>query len=109
MNTGQLLENFVIAEFEKRRKIGSIHADQLFYYKSSAGREIDLIFEAGGIVHAIEIKSSRTLHGRDIRNLAFFRDQTKRSVKTFLFYLGEEYHDIDGVTVIPAAALFQGS
>jgi len=108
MNTGQLLENFVIAEFEKRRKIGMIHTHQLFYHKSSAGRKIDLVYETGGIVHAIEIKSSRTFHRRDIRNLIFFRENAKHPVKTFLFYLGEEYHHMDGVTVIPVAALFRG-
>ena len=109
MNAGQLVENFVIAEFEKRRKIGMIHADQLFYYKSSAGREIDLVFETGGIVHAVEIKSSRTFHRRDIRNLIFFRDNAKHPVKTYLFYLGEEYHNMDGVKVIPVTALFRGA
>jgi uncharacterized protein len=81
---------------------------RLFYYKSSAGHEIDLVYETGGIVHAIEIKSSRTFNRRDIRSLIFFRENAKRPVRSFLFYLGEEYHHMDGVTVLPMAALFRG-
>jgi len=108
INDGQLLENFVIAEFEKRRKIGLINTDQFFYYKSGAGREIDLVFETDGLIHAIEIKSTRTPHHRDIRNLRHFKEQSKRPVKSALFYLGDEYLDMDNVAVIPVAALFQG-
>ena len=37
-----MTENFVLAEFEKRRKLGMIKADQFFYYKSAGGNEIDL-------------------------------------------------------------------
>ena len=109
MNEGQLLENFVIAEFEKRRKLAMIETDHLFYYKSGAGREIDLVFEAGGFIHAIEIKSTRIPNRRDIQNLIYFREHTKRPVKSFLFYLGEEYLKMDDVAVLPVAALFQGA
>ena len=42
---GQRLENFVISELEKRRKLGLIESDGFYYYKSAAGREIDLVFE----------------------------------------------------------------
>lgn len=108
MNDGQLLENFVIAEFEKRRKIGLINTDQFFYYKSVAGREIDLVFETDGIIHAIEIKSTRTPHRRDIQNLLYFKEQSKGPVKSFLFYIGDEYLHMNTVAVIPVAALFQG-
>ena len=108
MNDGQLLENFVIAEFEKRRKIGLIDTDQFFYYKSGAGREIDLVFETGGFIHAIEIKSTRRPQQRDIRNLRHFKEQSTRPVKSFLFYRGDEYLDMDDVSVIPASSLFQG-
>ncbi len=108
LNEGQLLENFVIAEIEKRRKIGLIDAGPLFYYKSGAGREIDLVFETDGVIHAVEIKSTKSLDRRDVRNLIYFQEHANRPVRTFLFYCGEEYADLDGVTVIPVATLFQG-
>ena len=39
VSEGQLLENFVISELEKRRKLGLINAERFYYYKSSSGRE----------------------------------------------------------------------
>lgn len=69
---GPLLENFVIAELEKRRKLGYISADRFYYYKSAAGHEVDLIFETGDTLHAIEIKSTRKPGRKDITQLVNF-------------------------------------
>ncbi len=108
LNEGQLLENFVIAEFEKRRKLGYIQCDRFYYYKSAAGREIDLIFESGGELYAVEIKAINNPSNRDIRNLKEFRKQSKQKVNAFLFYPGEEYDTIDNVRIIPVASLQSG-
>jgi predicted AAA+ superfamily ATPase len=108
LSEGQLLENFVISEFEKRRKLGFIQCDQLYYYKSAGGREIDLVFESGGIVYAIEIKNTRRPSGRDVSNLLEFSKGLQKTVKMYLFYPGDEYFVINDVTVIPVAGLFGG-
>jgi hypothetical protein len=108
LNEGQLLENFVISEFEKRRKLGFIKCDHLYYYKSAAGREIDLIFETGDKVYAIEIKNTLRPSGRDVSNLVEFSKGMKKKVKKFLFYPGEEYGAINEVQIIPVAYLFRG-
>ena len=75
---GQLIENFVIAEFEKRRKLGMLETDRLYYYKSAAGHEIDLVFEADNTVHAVEIKSTQRPSPRDLLNLKRFSDHLSR-------------------------------
>ena len=106
--TGQLFENFVLAEFEKRRKLGMIEADQFYYYKSSGGKEIDLVFETRDTVYAIEIKSTQRPAPRDLRNLKHFNDRLKRPVRRYFIYLGEEYRTIDNIQLLPAAALFRG-
>lgn len=108
LNEGQLLENFVIAELEKRRKLGFIKCDQFFYYKSAAGREIDLIFEAEEELYAVEIKAIKNPSARDVRNLSEFSKHAQRPVKSFLFYPGEEYGTIADVKLIPVAALRSG-
>lgn len=108
LNEGQLLENFVIGELEKRRKLGFINTQQFFYYKSSAGREIDLIWESGDDLYAVEIKATRQPSSRDIRNLTEFSRQMNRQIKMYLFYPGEEYDTIDKVKIIPIAALSRG-
>jgi predicted AAA+ superfamily ATPase len=108
VSQGQMMENFVISELEKRRKLGLIKADQFFYYKSAGGNEIDLIFELDDTVNAIEIKSTRRPGPRELRNLAQFSPRRNRPVKRFLFYLGEEYQTIDDIRLLPIAALFRG-
>ncbi len=104
----QLLENFVICELEKRRKLGFIRTDQLFHYKSAAGSEIDLLFEVEDTVYAVEIKSTKKPGPKDVRNLAAFKDSRGRRVKRFLFYVGEEYRALGDVRLIPVGALFRG-
>jgi len=108
VGAGQLLENFVLAEFEKRRKLGLIRADQFYYYKSAGGHEIDLVFEVDNTIYAVEIKSTRRPAPRGIHNLAQFNDRLNRPVRRYLVYLGEEYRTIDDVQLLPVAALFRG-
>ena len=105
---GQLLENFVLAELEKRRKLGFIKTDQFFYYKTKAGREIDLIFESENKLYAIEIKSTQNPSTRDIKNLVEFEKQLNRPVQKYLFYSGTKYHQINQVHLLPAACLHRG-
>ena len=105
---GQLLENFVLAELEKRRKLGFIKADQFFYYKTKAGREIDLIFESENQLYAIEIKATQNPSQRDIKNLIEFEKQLKRPVKKYLFYTGTNYNQINQVRLLPVACLHRG-
>lgn len=109
VGTGQLIENFVLAEFEKRRKLGLIPSDQLFYYKSAGGNEIDLVFEADNTVYAVEIKSTRKPSPRDVSSLKKFGDSMNRPVRCFLFYRGDEYRMIDNIQLLPIGAIFRGS
>ena len=108
LSEGQLLENFVISEIEKRRKLGFIKCDRLYYYKSAAGREIDLVFESGSSLYAIAIKNTRQPSARDIHNLEKFSSDMKKKVRMYLFYPGEEYFTLKNVKVIPVAGLFRG-
>lgn len=107
VSIGQLIENFVISELEKRRKLGFIKTDALFYYKSNAGREIDVIFEVGDQLYAIEIKSTEKPRPRDTSNLCEFAKQLKRKCRLILFYLGQEYQTINQVELVPIASLFK--
>lgn len=108
LNEGQLLENFVIAELEKRRKLGFLQSPGFYYYKSAAGREVDLIFEENNKVYAIEIKSTINPSRRDVRNLIEFSTAKNQEIKRYLFYPGTEYLSIENVKVIPVAALVRG-
>lgn len=85
-----------------------IPAEQFYYYKSIAGREIDLVFEVDDTVYAAEIKAAKRPAPRDIQNLRQFEDRLKRPVKRILFYPGEEYSKVDGINLLPIAALYRG-
>jgi predicted AAA+ superfamily ATPase len=108
LNEGQILENFVISEFEKRRKLGFIPAEEFFYYKSTSGAEIDLIIETKNEILAIEIKSSINPSSKDCRNLINFNPQSNKICKRYLFYRGTNYEQIENVKLIPVAAIFRG-
>ena len=108
VSEGQLIENFVLSELEKRRKLGFIRADQFYYYKSAAGHEVDLVFEMDDTIYAIEIKSTQRPGPKDLRNLRQFGDRSTRPVRRFLFYLGEEYRTVDNISLVPIGALFRG-
>jgi len=107
LNEGQLVENFVIAELEKRRKIGLIKTDQFYYYKSTSGREIDLVFEVDDTLYAVEIKATTKPGAKDFRNLKEFGKKMNLDTKLFLFYLGTEYYQVDDIRVIPIASLYR--
>lgn len=105
---GQLLENFVIAELEKRRKLGLIDCDQLYFYKSAGGAEVDVVFEHEGLLHAMEVKSTRRPSARDLSGLRSFAEGLDRPVRAVLFHGGEERDERSGVELVPVAALYRG-
>lgn len=114
VSRGQLLENFVISELEKRRKLGFIKTDQFYYFKSSSGAEIDLIIEEEEVLRIVEVKATEQVHPRDLRNLREYAGHAKgtagpgKPVRAHLFYLGKEYLEEDGIHCIPIAALWRG-
>lgn len=109
LSAGQQFENFVISEFSKRQKLGYIRTDQLFYYKSSGGAEIDLLYEVDDYIIAIEIKASTKIDRKDIRNLVRFRaSETKRPVQAYVIYRGDEYGELESVRFVPVGALCRG-
>lgn len=105
---GQIVENFVISEIEKRRKLGFYKTDQLFYYKSSSGFEIDLIIEEQGFLRAVEIKSTPNPGKKDVRALADFVAMAPDKRQGFLFYMGTEYRKINNIKCLPIAAIYRG-
>ncbi len=105
---GQLLENFVVAELEKRRKLGLIRCDQLHFYRSAGGAEVDVVFEHRDLLHAVEVKGTRRPSARDLSGLRSFAEGVGRPVRAVLFHGGDERCERDGVELVPVAALYRG-
>jgi uncharacterized protein len=107
VSPGQLLENFVISELEKRRKLGALPCDRLYYYKSVAGAEIDVIIELPHETLAVEIKHSKIPGPRDVRQIQKFVQADPENRRGVLLYTGTEKRTIEGVEVLPVQHLFR--
>lgn len=85
---GHIFENLVIIESLKSRlNQGAI--PNLYFYRDSKGHEIDLIFQDGRKLVAIEIKSSSTYSSALIKNLEQIKKITPKVSKAYLIYAGE--------------------
>jgi uncharacterized protein len=72
--TGQVLENFVIAELSRQLGWSSTSA-RPYHYRDRIGREIDLILEGrDGRIVAIEVKAGATVRAEDTKHLRYLRD-----------------------------------
>ncbi|MBF0103870.1 MAG: ATP-binding protein [Deltaproteobacteria bacterium] len=105
---GQIIENFVISEIEKRRKLGFYKTDQLYFYKNTSGFEIDVVIVEKKSIKAVEIKSTCKPSHKDIKNLQEFVGTDNKNRSGYLFYLGEDYKKIDDIQCIPIAAIYRG-
>jgi predicted AAA+ superfamily ATPase len=57
---GALFENWVCLEFLKNRLHHGLPAD-IYFWRDSAGLEVDFLHEQDGLLHPIEVKSGQTL------------------------------------------------
>jgi len=98
---GALFENFVIMECLKARTFQGQPPD-LYFWRDSAGLEVDLLRLAGDDLHPVEIKSGQTL-AKDffdgLRRWARLADQTTPS--PWLVYGGDRELQRDGIEIIP--------
>lgn len=105
----QQVENFVVSELEKRRRLGFFNCDHLYYYESTGGREVDVIIEEPKNIWAIEIKSGKTISGKDIRNLREFAVKSDKPLNKIIFHMGSDYYREDNIEVRPISTLFRSS
>ena len=87
---GNLIENFVILELIKHRlNQGKDH--HLYFYRDTAGHEVDVLFQKGSSLIPIEIKAAQTFNKEFLKNLYFFEKASKGRFdhKGFVIYTGE--------------------
>lgn len=74
--------------------------DQLHYWRTKSGSEVDFVVYGKDVFWAIEVKRADKIHNKDLRSLRAFReDYPEASVR--LLYLGKERLEIGGVLCIP--------
>lgn len=57
---GPLFENYVVSECVKARSNGLL-PHELYFWRDSAGNEVDLVIANGNVLHPVEIKSGETV------------------------------------------------
>jgi hypothetical protein len=96
---GAIFENLVVMECVKARLNRGQSADWCFF-RDSAGNEVDLILPEANWLRAIEIKSSHTFTGEQLKGLRRMRHLTDRIGPSYLICAGEGRRLSDGVEVL---------
>jgi predicted AAA+ superfamily ATPase len=87
---GLLFENLLVLELVKARYNQGLDPN-LYFYRDSQGKEVDVIYQRGRELIPIEIKSSRTYNTAFLETLLLFRTLAKERVpKSFLIYGGTD-------------------
>lgn len=73
---------------------------QLFFWRTSAGSEIDFVVYGKNIFWAVEVKNSSTIHPQDLRALKAFGDDYPEAERFFV-YRGKERLMRDGISIEP--------
>lgn len=97
---GALFENLIVNEvaklhFNKGEEI------QLYFYRDTNQLEVDLLFQQGISLVAIEIKSSKTFHKDFLKGLEKFKTlANKHQIKAFVVYCGDHEQTVRECRVI---------
>lgn len=97
---GALFENLIVNEVSK------IHYNcgeeqRLYFYRDSNQLEVDLIFQQGLKLIAIEIKSSKTFNKEFIKDISNFKALAKKhDVEAFVIYSGEHQQTVQDYQII---------
>ncbi|MEA1876652.1 MAG: ATP-binding protein [Bacteroidota bacterium] len=100
---GHLFENMMVAEYLKRMYHKNALED-VWFWRDSAGHEVDFIVEDGLSMDLFEIKSTKTIMSGLFKGLNYF-DQyyNKDKIRKSLVYTGSEHQKRSTVEIIPWA------
>lgn len=80
--------------------------EQLFYWRTKSGSEVDFVIYGPNTFCAWEVKRAARVHSTDLRALKAFREDYPEA-KLGLLYMGQEQLEIDGIAVIPCQAFLE--
>ena len=97
---GAIFESWVVSQTLKHRWNQGLPAD-VFFWRDNHGTEIDLMFELGGALHAVEIKSGATFSPDWLRGLDRWRHYAGGDAAApVLVHGGRDSFFVDGVHVL---------
>lgn len=86
---GGMFESFVISEILKK-EYNKGNTPNIYFWRDKTGNEIDCLYEMDDKIRAIEIKSSKTIHGDFFKNLKYFQKISNDDMKLTLIYGGDQ-------------------
>ncbi len=103
---GALFETWVVNELRALDKFSERRAS-VYYWRTSAGAEVDLVFERGADVVAVEVKASATVRWQETRGIRALREDLGERFKLgIIAHLGDEPQLLDrSLCMVPVASL----
>ena len=97
---GALFENYCITEFIKNQW-NKGNSGMPYFWRDSAGSEVDLLIDYGQNISIAEIKSAKTIRSEFFKGLSKFEKlATNFSVSKYLIYGGDESQNRTGLTIL---------
>ncbi len=103
---GNIFENLVVLECIKERYNRGELAN-LYYFRDSNGNEVDLLFQNGRELVAIEIKSATTYSKSQLKGLKKFSGISNKCAKSYLVYNGDDIDLSDNISLINFRNIFK--
>lgn len=98
---GALFENYIIAEHIKNTW-NKGHVLSSYFWRNSAGNEIDLLIESGNDVKIVEIKSAKTLKNSFFKGLNYFENLAQNhSIQKYIVYGGSDARNQFNTNLLP--------
>jgi predicted AAA+ superfamily ATPase len=96
---GRIFECFIVADMLKTRLNAGLSPD-LYFWRDNLGNEVDVVYEDGTSIHAVEIKSGKTITPEFISGLeTWMRYSGEKPKNSFLIYGGDLEMTMKGIKV----------
>lgn len=87
---GILYENFVFSELLKSSTYSNVKVD-IYFYRTTDGKEVDFVIDNGSDIVAIEVKSAKVVKLEDFKNISYFVEEFGTKVKKgVVLYSGDK-------------------
>ena len=96
---GQMFENLVVIECLKTRA-NQGKLPNLYFHRDSNGNEVDILFQSGRELAAIEVKSSATYTSSLLKGLKKLASVAPAVTRSYLVYAGDTFEFSDSITAL---------
>lgn len=104
LDSGNLLETWLFGEL--RKAIMLEHETEIYFYRTSKGKEVDFILKQGNQLRAIECKSKTTIQSKDLAGLKDFLAHHESALGVVL-YKGNQILPLgDRILAVPMTCVF---